>query len=203
MASLLSLFTIASFAVAAERRLEKRRFAMVSLLVLLLVAFVLLPGTLTRRFAAPVFTADVSWRGQLWRDTLGLIKAFPAFGCGLGAYESCFAKYQSVTPMFTFDFAHNDYLQLMAELGVIGFAAGFLFLLRLFRQTVRTAITAPPRDRRCVAMACAGSFTAILVHSLADFNLYIPANAMLLAWISGIAATSLRDQSQRNPAPGR
>ncbi|HXW14884.1 MAG TPA: hypothetical protein VEN79_10275, partial [Terriglobia bacterium] len=38
------------------------------------------------------------------------------------------------------------------------------------------------------AVACAGALAAILVHSLADFNLYIPANAMLLAWISGMVA---------------
>ena len=37
-------------------------------------------------------------------------------------------------------------------------------------------------------MACAGALAAILVHSLADFNLYIPANAMLLAWIAGMTA---------------
>jgi hypothetical protein len=46
----------------------------------------------------------------------------------------------------------------------------------------------PSNDRRYVALACAGSFAAIMLHSFVDFNLYIPANAMLLAWIAGIAA---------------
>ena len=41
---------------------------------------------------------------------------------------------------------------------------------------------------RYFAVACAGALAAILVHSLADFNLYIPANAMLLAWIAGMTA---------------
>jgi hypothetical protein len=49
----------------------------------------------------------------------------------------------------------------------------------------------PSTDRRYVALACTGSFVAISLHSLVDFNLYIPSNAMLLAWIAGIAATSL------------
>jgi hypothetical protein len=41
-------------------------------------------------------------------------------------------------------------------------------------------------NSRCVALACVGSLVAILIHSLVDFNLYTPANAMALAWISGI-----------------
>ena len=39
---------------------------------------------------------------------------------------------------------------------------------------------------RYLAVAGAGALAAILLHSLADFNLYIPANAMLLAWIAGM-----------------
>jgi hypothetical protein len=39
-----------------------------------------------------------------------------------------------------------------------------------------------------LAIACIGAFAAIGLHSMVDFNLYIPANAMLLAWISGVAA---------------
>ncbi|MBM3812487.1 MAG: O-antigen ligase family protein, partial [Acidimicrobiia bacterium] len=44
----------------------------------------------------------------------------------LTAYESCFHKYKTVAPMQTVNFAHNDYLQLLAETGVIGFS---IFLL--------------------------------------------------------------------------
>jgi hypothetical protein len=40
---------------------------------------------------------------------------------------------------------------------------------------------------RWLAIACIGSFAAIGLHSFVDFNLYIPANALLLAWISGVA----------------
>jgi hypothetical protein len=48
-------------------------------------------------------------------------------------------------------------------------------------------------------MACTGSFAAILLHSFVDFNLYIPANAMLLAWIAGIAAAPLALSTRINP----
>jgi O-antigen ligase len=92
--------------------------------------------------------------------------------------------------MYTIDFAHNDYLQYLAELGALGFLVGLVLVLRLFTKTLRAAIDGPSTDRRYVSLACTGSFVAILLHSLVDFNLYIPANAMLLAWIAGLAASS-------------
>ncbi len=191
VASLLSLFTIGCLAVTAKRRVPKRWIALASVVLLVLLALVLFPGPLAVRFARLISAGDIQWRLRVWRDTLGLIKAYPLFGCGLGAYQSAFPKYQTGNPMFTMDFAHNDYLQCIAELGLIGFLIGLVFLLRLFAQTVRAAGSDSAPGGRYVALACAGSFAAILLHSFTDFNLYIPANAMLLAWISGIAASRI------------
>jgi O-antigen ligase len=76
--------------------------------------------------------------------------------------------------MYTIDSAHNDYLQYLAELGAPAFLVGVLFMLGVFRQAIRSGMNEPLSDRRYVALACAGSFAAILLHSFVDFNLYIP-----------------------------
>lgn len=194
LASLASLFAIGALALGARRRGWKRWLPIASLAALVLLGFVLLPSDpLIARYAqlAPADAISSDMRTGMWRDTLGLIKAFPLFGCGLGAYESCFPRYQTVAPMYTIDFAHNDYLQYLSELGVLAFLAGLLFLLGVFRQAIRAGMEEPSTDRRYLSLACAGSFVAIFLHSFVDFNLYIPSNAMLLAWIAGIAATSL------------
>ena len=47
-----------------------------------------------------------------------------------------------------------------------------------------------------LSLACAGSLSAILLHSTADFNLYIPANAMVVAWVAAIATTDFRQPAQ-------
>jgi O-antigen ligase len=184
LASLASLLVIGCVA-------SRRWLPIAALATLTLAGVVLLPSdALIQRFATLASTDAISsdMRVGMWRDTLGLIKAFPLFGCGLGAYESTFPRYQTVAPMYTIDFAHNDYLQYLAELGALGFLIGLMFVLRLFAQTLRGAINEPSIDRRYVSLACTGSFVAILLHSFVDFNLYIPANAMLLAWIAGIGA---------------
>jgi len=151
-------------------------------------------------------TADT--RAQLWRDTVPLIRDYPLFGCGFGAYESCFYRYKTVAPMSTADFAHNDYLQVLAELGIVGFAAGMVFVLRILTGVGRNVLYAHSIDERCRSIACVAAMTAMLLHSLVDFNMYVPSNAMVFAWIAGVASVSLarRDASgavrEPDPLPG-
>jgi O-antigen ligase len=89
---------------------------------------------------------------------------------------------------YTADFAHNDYLQGLAELGIVGFCVPLFFLAYMLKLAIRSARFANSRAIRSIALACFGALVAILVHSLADFNLYIPSNAMLVSWICGMIA---------------
>jgi O-antigen ligase len=135
-------------------------------------------------------------RSQIWRDTAGLIRAFPVFGCGLGGYESCLLRFKTVAPMQTVNYAHNDYLQVQAEMGVIGFVAGLVLVGRLLQQTVRGVRAAGSVDERYLAIACTASMTVMLLHSMVDFNMYVPANGMVFAWVAGIAAMHAGTESQ-------
>ena len=154
-------------------------------------AFVFLPSNaFIARYAriASVEAFVAEGRVPLWTETLDLIRHYPLFGCGLGAYGTAFLEYKTSWPLVRDDYAHNDYLQLLAELGVAGFAIGVGLVLALLVKTLRVLERDPRFERRCLALACVGSIAAIAVHSVADFNLYLPANAMLLAWVLGIAS---------------
>ena len=171
--------------------------------VAIVLGFLFLPtDALVARFADLAKTDDISAddRARIWRDAIGVVKAFPLFGCGLGGFESAFLRYKTVAPMFTVDYAHNDYLQLLAELGVFGFLAGLLLAFRVLLAAVGRAVETWSVDERFLMIACTGSLTAIMLHSLVDFNLYVPANAMVLAWVSGIAITGLREKRRRAPS---
>ena len=168
------------------------KFLMVgSIAVLVMLSFVFLPpDRLIMRFAQLSSAEEITAEGRLllWGETLDLIAAYPLFGCGLGAYESAFLKYKVSHPLLTADYAHNDYLQLFAELGMIGFSIAAALMLAVLAKAVRAASRHSELNSRFLALACVGAMVAILIHSLVDFNLYIPANALLLAWISGISA---------------
>ncbi|MGB7718300.1 MAG: hypothetical protein WBL65_00280 [Bryobacteraceae bacterium] len=111
--------------------------------------------------------------------------------------------------MNTIDLAHNDYPQYLAELGAPASLAALLFMLGVFRRAVRPGMDEPSNDRRYVALACAGWFTAIMLHSFVDFNLYIPADVHLwdgiaFPWQPAVCYPAPRLRCQRRlRRPGR
>jgi O-antigen ligase len=156
--------------------------------------FVFLPSDqLIERFGDLDFSDGLSRqdRLQLWRETLPLIAAYPVFGCGLGGYESAFMPHKISYPLVTDDYAHNDYLQSLAELGLVGFLIVATLIAAVLFQGIRAALRHATPDGRALATACVASIAAILLHSTVDFNLYIPANALVLAWISAIASAAM------------
>ena len=160
--------------------------------VVVLCFMYLQTNALAARFADLPGKGSISadTRAQIWRDTTRLVRDYPIFGCGLGSYGSCFLRYKIVAPEGTVDYAHNDYLQVLAEFGVFGFAVGLFFIIRILRRTVQAALYADSADKRLLAIGCLGAATAILLHSFVDFNMYVPANGFEFAWILGVAAIS-------------
>jgi O-antigen ligase len=164
--------------------------AVAGLAVLAAIVFLAVPNQLLDRLAdtaGPDVSPDV--RFQIWRETWSLIKAWPLFGSGLGTYVSAIQQYRvSSSPLRLVDFAHNDYLQLLAEWGSVGFVPALGFAVLLLSSALRRATARAKSDQRSLAAACFAALLALAIHSLADFNLYIPANAMAAAWIAGIVA---------------
>ncbi|MDP2999714.1 MAG: O-antigen ligase family protein [Bryobacterales bacterium] len=188
ISTLCSLFVTGAAALGMGHAARKKWLPLAGLLgVVVVLGFVFLPtDQLIARFADLAAGEEISAEGraQAWRDTGPLIGAYPVFGCGLGAYESAFLRYKTVAPLYAVEFAHNDYLQLLAEFGGLGFALVMLLVFRTLMRAVRAADQMG--SGRWLALATVGSLAAILLHSLVDFNLYIPANAAVLAWIAGI-----------------
>ena len=170
-----------------------RRKAVPVLVLLILLAFVFLPSDpLIARFADLSSAEEVSEqdRLQVWKETLGLIREFPWLGSGLGTYESVFLKHKEVGEMMRDNYAHNDYLQGLAELGLLGFSLVATFLSLVLMKTVSAISAATSPSVRYLAVACLGSMSAILLHSVTDFNLYVEPNAMLLSWVSAIGVST-------------
>ena len=168
------------------------------------LGFVFLPtDSLIARFADLAMTEDISadTRAQIWSDSVGIVKAFPLVGVGLGGYESALYRFKTVAPMYTVDYAHNDYLQVLVEMGVAGFALGLVLLLMVLWSAFRGAFYARDNDHRLLQIGVLGGLTAIALHSFVDFNMYVPANALVVAWISGIASAHLTRPPKRQLEP--
>lgn len=138
-------------------------------------------------------------RPAIWSDTLKMFGANPILGVGLGAFETVYPIYGRGDGSLRIEFAHNDYLQVLSDSGAVGGALALWFIIVVFRSFAGGLKSRDPLVSGFALGAGAGIF-AILVHSLFDFNLQIPSNALLFlvlcAAVSSIGATSkTRDEN--------
>jgi O-antigen ligase len=132
--------------------------------------------------------ADES-RWSLWKDTARLIGGHPLLGSGLGTFPVAFTRVQSTFLGQFVNHAHNDYLEIASDLGIPAAALFFGSTGALLVRVTRKAASSDVSFERAMALGCLGSIAAILLHSLTDFNLYIPANALVFSLILGLAAS--------------
>jgi O-antigen ligase len=110
----------------------------------------------------------------------------------LGVFPEVYPQFSSLSTNLQVGMAHNDYLQLLVEMGALGFATALWFLLTLFRSALKKLKYSPPDRNTAVTLAAMLGVTGILVHSFVDFNLQIPANAALFYGLCMIAAMEPR-----------
>lgn len=128
-------------------------------------------------------------RALIWQNTTHLIANYPWTGVGLGAYEHGLYEFKTASPLNTVDYAHNDYLQVLGELGIPGAALLGALAVWIVGRALSFATTMRRRSNWELSMGLVGTFLVLGLHSLADFNLYLPANAVALAWFAGIAVS--------------
>jgi O-antigen ligase len=192
LAAVITLLFILSLCIQVRGSCILNPARLATLLLILLAMLIFLPtNMLLNRFASMTAPTDVEGdaRFPIWKQTIPLILKFPVFGCGLGGYESAFLRYQQTNNNFGVQFAHNDYLQYLAELGIVGFSLLAVCAGSIVSETTRAVFESENSEKRLLAVASAGSILAIALHSMVEFDTYIPANAMTLAWIAGIASS--------------
>jgi O-antigen ligase len=126
-------------------------------------------------------------RLSIWHDALGLLRRHPWVGTGFGTFPIAFTAVQTTFLGKFVNHAHNDYLEIAIDLGIPAALLLFTSVFAVLARAARRALTLAEPFECATALACTGSIAAILVHSLADFNLYIPANALLFSLILGLA----------------
>ncbi len=125
------------------------------------------------------FNSGLNDRLLVWEDSLGMIRNFPLLGVGLGAWAELFPRYQHPPwDPLPWEETHNDYLQCLAETGVVGFCLLIWFFGGVVLQLWRGLSSAPAPNASLVAGILA-AIGAMAFHEGFDFSLHIPANALL------------------------
>jgi O-antigen ligase len=166
-----------------ERRGRAWLLAALSLVALIGAAYANLGALMAR--VGETIGSGVGGRREIWSATLSMIRDFPVAGVGVGSYQRAMTVYQPAHD-FAFNHAHNEYLQLLAEGGVlmavpltVGIVAGIVAVAGALR-----------RDRTptyWMRIGAASSLVAIGVQNLWETGLRMPANAVLCALCLAIA----------------
>ena len=175
------------------KRIAARAGMATALLVSLFLGVVMLGGEFSiNRFIDSVNTDDpTTGRAHFWSVTLNIIKAHPYVGTGLGSFGVIYTQYDTRNGLFRLEQAHNDYLQILSDAGVVGAALGLGFVVLLFYKAIQRAKSADD-FRRGVALAGLSGCFGVLVHSFFDFTLHTTSNALLFLVLAGLATVNGR-----------
>ncbi|HYG82838.1 MAG TPA: O-antigen ligase family protein [Pyrinomonadaceae bacterium] len=159
--------------------------------------------TLPGEVAAEADAADpgVS-RREIWATTVRMIKDHPLLGVGLGGYWTAVPQYHNASGKMTPQQAHNDYLELLAGGGIIALLLGAWFVL-LFLKFARAPLGSADTFRRASCFGALLGLFGVAVHSLVDFGLHIPVNALVCLVLIAIAAAENSAEKSLTPSPVR
>ncbi|HKR63336.1 MAG TPA: O-antigen ligase family protein [Thermoanaerobaculia bacterium] len=189
------LFVVA--AMLPGRRVARIGFAATAALALL-VALVMFLGTqrTVARFVPNQFEREtlVGRRIGISAAT-GVWQRFSVFGSGLGTFHRVASMEQTADLQKIYHHAHNDFLEIAATAGTLGFVIALVTLIGGYVTLVRLTFGKEARSfswrRRAYQAAALASLTVAAVHSLFDFNFFIPSNPATLAVIAGAAVATV------------
>ena len=148
-----------------------------------------------RERLATTFGRDI--RIANWQAALDQFRLAPVFGTGAGTHLYLGRLFRRAELQSDPMHAHNDYLELLAEYGLVG-AAGMAVLLalhaarglRALRATAHALRTTEEagNDELALTIGALTAFAALAAHSALDFNMHIPGNALVMAFVFGLLA---------------
>jgi O-antigen ligase len=154
--------------------------------------------TIVSRFAKADWSEFNNRRGA-WTDAWNVATEFPLTGAGLNTYDTLATYYQRHDLKSRFGEAHNDYLQLAAEGGLLVGLPIVICLLLFVREMWRQMKDEPGSTSWWLRRGAITALVAIALQETVDFSLQMPGNAALFAVICAIAIH--RPQPRRHPGP--
>lgn len=130
-------------------------------------------------------------RNLIWNSTLEMIESEPLLGVGFGGYAAAIPKFETSGGKYRLQQAHNDYLEILSNGGIMGFTLFALFGAMVVYRISKN-LKSGDRIVRANRLGAAIGIFGVLIHSLVDFGLHIPVNAFIFAALVVIATAHVR-----------
>ena len=146
----------------------------------------------------PLGLKDPSLGGRTFMvgATLKMIQDHPWIGTGPNTWQWVYLKYRQPEDQTHPDYAHNDILNVASDYGAVGFILVLVALSAFFWHGLVLVRSNGSSETRSWAIGSMIAGTAILVHSWVDFNMHVPANALLLVTLMGVTV-AMDDSKER------
>jgi O-antigen ligase len=131
-------------------------------------------------------TLEETSRAVAWEGTYALFQSSPAFGIGLGGLLDNLPRFLTLPTSEPFQHSHNEALEVLAEGGVIYAALIGSGLIVYFATLVPAYLRQHDPVARGLGAGCLAAISAVLIHSLVEFPLRMPANVLYLSVIMGM-----------------
>jgi len=135
-------------------------------------------------------------RNEIWQATWKMFLAHPIFGVGMAGYWAAIPAYHDASGSLTPQEAHNDYLELLASGGLVGFALGVWFVVIVVRRT-RENLRSSNSFRRAACFGATVGIIGVAVHSLMDFGLHTIVNALVFTTLIVVATSKPHQNRER------
>jgi O-antigen ligase len=141
-------------------------------------------------------------RLPIWRDAWKMIEGAPLFGRGLGTFRWTFPAFETFEPDAPARYTHNDYLQALTEVGVVGLVLLLWAFGLCWRAAARNLLQSRDPLVIGIGLGTLGALSACALQEVTDFSLYIPGVATLFAALIGLnlrASRELHEQAKTHP----
>jgi len=149
-------------------------------------------GPIIERFKeiSPMKEEITEFRPILWKDSRKIVNDFLVAGTGFGSFISIYPLYRTLPAKNLVDHAHNDYIELLTDGGIIGFLIVTWFVLTVFYASFRIFLKRRELYSVYLFIGSVAGLISILLHSVTDFNLHIGANGLYFFFLSGLVVST-------------
>ena len=197
---------------------NKKTFILLLIAILVVTILFILPNPLTKpgtiiskikgRISITQVSQDSSLkrRAAIWKFTLMMIKDHPLLGSGIGTYKYNTLRYQAkffdqgqnrtLYPYGFADKAHNEYLQLWSELGIIGLSIFIWLMFSYFNYGLKKLKSIKDEYRQGIIIGLMGAVVAVLVDGIFGFPFHLPATIVLFWLVLGLTVVISEENNQ-------
>ena len=161
-------------------------------------------ASMLRGFGIENAADDISsGRFHFWSVAWQIFLANPILGTGFDSFAMAFPRFDTQSGMFRVEQAHNDYLQMLSDGGIVAFLITMAFIVMLVRKALKRIREEPHDLLRTTVIGGLAGCVGILVHSIFDFPLRTAGNAYVFLLVIALMFAPLAISARRSSGRGR